>query len=769
MTYTNDVFIAYHGTFSNCGTYTQAKKIKNYLQSKGLNPYLFLEKDGISWDETIYKVVTSKCMLVIVNDNVEKDERGLMLQNRNGVRYQLYAEIHQLHQQVSNGEKSAQVINYVYCGGKKGQEAKIECMKLIPWTEALNNIIGADCNLDSENEDLSIIYDWVKMAMSITDNFDSKKNNTVQKESETQNGDSLEEIFNRIERELFKSNCVVVVGPLLNDKITSFSDGVGNNFYQRCESLYRRSATSLNSALETHFSDKSYVSEYIQNLVKFPFQTYLTVDKYANINTALNIFEKRENKGVLIKSENEIYKLDLQQAQIPIIQLPVKNAMTDEIETPSKEIISLIKMLLQKRLIVYVGFDSEYDGYKSVCKFLKSIIGEDNFTCYYNFVFTKDHDIPLIYNDNNLGVKKINMSHVDFINQLMSTNDLFKRYFDKKNINNPFVTELFTIASTPTETQAIELLIKQLSFDISHREDMGLEQIIDKYQTNVDCLMEIKPNFRAFKNCWLEIKVRLGESEDPDLYELENIVKNIVIERENISGGIRKKGKAMLKGDHKNILLFSQSLRVVEFLRGAKPEIAKQISLWVCECRPKSESPFQDAKNMCAKIIGDKGQKKTFEKITIIPDMAAFNMMERGLIDLLVLGAHDIVMYSGKPINFVNTCGSKALMEKARKKSIPIYIIAEKGKFTDIQINQTTKGEKLTYPITYGHESTIYRDFDFMLWMDNNNISMKNIGYDFCDCFKGVTIINELNDGIYNCEDFNVDVDLIDSDGRGNE
>ena len=45
--YVNDIFIAYHGTYAQNGSYGEAKKIATFLRTKGYKVYLFEEKAKI--------------------------------------------------------------------------------------------------------------------------------------------------------------------------------------------------------------------------------------------------------------------------------------------------------------------------------------------------------------------------------------------------------------------------------------------------------------------------------------------------------------------------------------------------------------------------------------------------------------------------------------------------------------------------------------------------------------------------------------------------
>lgn len=750
LKYTYDIFVAYHGTYSKNGSYSEAKKIAEYLRDKGYKVYIFEEKNGDSWNETPKFIIESKVMVIVMNDDVLVDGNDLISKERELANskepYQLYVELSTFKSQVNSGERSAQTLNFVYCGNDmNSDEARKFCNKQTYGIPSLNNIIAADY-IDEKNE-YTPILNWVENALNIQENFGNVK--FMNREFNTCNEQNLiNDLFVEIENEMFTKNCVAVFGHGLNDSCLNFNEGFSGNFFSCCQELLNRGRNYLNDALEKNF-DNTKVSKYIQRLVKFPFSAFLTTDEFSNISLALKIAGK---DGVLIKNDVDVYSLDIQKGQIPIFELSRTDVWRDDCCMPSDVISTIIKMLLRGRRIIYIGYNQSYDGYKRIGNVLRSLLGDDFFTCTNNIAIVENPAAPKIYLDKESNFTIINISVEEFTNKLESSNELFKKLVNMNDGTNNFVVDLFKIASTPTETQAIKLLLEQLSFDV--QKGMSLEEILDKYDKNVSCLKAIKPNFNAFEKCWLDIKQQLTLGEIDSIRDIEDIVDQVIAERKLISKGIRKQGKYNLNSNvGKNILLYSQSLRVVEYLVGASESFQKNSHLWICECRPKSDRPFRDAINTCELL---KKSNISYNDITIIPDMAAFNLMSRGLVDIVVLGAHDVVFYDEMPISFINTCGSIALMRLAKQYKIDVHIVAESGKFTKAECIDG----KLKYVISYGHESTIYNDLEFALWAKKEEINTKNIGYDFCNFYKGVKLISEKDCII--CSDIDTEIDLID-------
>lgn len=747
--YVNDIFIAYHGTYAQNGSYGEAKRIATFLRKKGYKVYLFEEKDGNSWVDTPKFVIESRTMLVVLNQGVSLDSNGLISKERVGSGitepYQLFVEMSTFKSQVNAGLKSPQTWNFIYCGQDKDSiEARSFCSRQVYGMDALNNILAADYK--SGDEDYAPIVDWLNVAIQIQKKWDVEHTTKKEREFDIESKE-LNDIFAEIENEMFAQNCVAVLGPTLNDLCVNFSEGTGSTFFTRCKYLLNRGRNHLDDALNRCFVGNA-IPRHIQHFAKFPFAAFLTTDEYSKIDKAIQLAGK---ESVLIREENDIYSLNFQDGQIPVFEFKRSCVWTDDCCPPTEIVSALLKMLLIGRRILYIGYNDKYDGYKKIGAMLRALLGDDFFTCTNNIAIVDDGESPPVYYDRENRFTVINVSVEKFANKMETSNELFKKLLNMNDGDNKFVVDLFKIAATPTETQAIKLLLEQLYSDVRSR--MSLDKIIEKYDKNVSCLKDIKPNFNAFEKCWLRIKAELSDGEIDSIEDLELIVQQVKTERSQISKGIRKQGKNNL--NHKNganILLYSQSLRVVEYLNGASDEFKKNSRLWICECRPKSDEPFRDAKNTC-ELLKD---SNVSYNITIIPDMAAFNMMSRGLIDIVVLGAHDIVLYKNNPISFINTCGTAGLMNYAKEKGIPVYIIAETGKFTEA----IKEGDRLKYEISYGHEITIYNNFKFALWAKKEGINTQNIGYDFCRFYDGVTLVSE--NACIECKNIDEEIFLLD-------
>ncbi|MCU6720595.1 hypothetical protein OCV67_11760 [Porcipelethomonas ammoniilytica] len=736
--YIYDVFIAYHGTYSSDGTYDYAKDLAKHLKNVGIIPYVFEEGGSEDWTDTIRHIQESKCMLVLVNDNIYTDEYGRIRKTRpNCEPYQLYEEIETFRSLVNAGQVNRQTINFIYYGDKRKSEDEVRhfLMSLVvDIGQRLNDVIGTFTNPE-------VVVKWVQKAVVIA--LDEK----IEKVTI-----DINDIVKQITDNLMRRECAVVIGPLLNDNYSNFRpDDKSGNFFTKCHKLrHEKGDIALRRELET--LSRHPVHKNIHHIAKLPFTSYLTTVEYTQIDAGL---VEAEKEPVLITDSSSIYGLDLQKGEIPVFEFKRTELHLDDCVMPEGLIYDILKMILTGKKVIYLGYGEDYKGYIAISNALKKILGSD-YTIQNNIVVLKSNGMPTIYDDVSNELRIINLNVEDFLGRLITSKN-FSKSFRYNADDSKFITDLFNIASTPTETQAIELFLSQLLDDLN-RNDLELVEIISKADSNCNNLKRIKRNFNAFEKCWLSIKSDLFSN--PTRRKLKKIVEDYKWERHQVTNGIKEQGEDFSENESgRSILLFSESLRAIEFLSGTTDSFQKQSQLFICECRPKSELPFRDAQNFCDLI---RDSNCMFSKITIIPDMTAFNLIERGIVDLVVLGAHDVLLSNDMPVYFINTCGSSAIIEIAQKFNVEVIVVAEKGKFNSIESCQTASDDDydFEYEISYGHESTIYDEYEFMSWAESQNIDTQNIGYDFCEFFRGMKLVCE-NDTII-AEDNNIRIKLID-------
>lgn len=76
-----DIFIAYHGTYSGDGSLDKAKEVFYYLQSKGIRCYFFPNEKNDYFANTPIAVKNSKKFLLVANDTISRNSDGSVQSN----------------------------------------------------------------------------------------------------------------------------------------------------------------------------------------------------------------------------------------------------------------------------------------------------------------------------------------------------------------------------------------------------------------------------------------------------------------------------------------------------------------------------------------------------------------------------------------------------------------------------------------------------------------------------------------------------------------
>jgi len=134
--------------------------------------------------------------------------------------------------------------------------------------------------------------------------------------------------------------------------------------------------------------------------------------------------------------------------------------------------------------------------------------------------------------------------------------------------------------------------------------------------------------------------------------------------------------------------------------------------------------------------------KDTEYPITIIPDVCSGNLVYRKLINKVLMGAQSIYFDKGKPVYFVNTCGSLMIALISEKYEIPFYVVAESAKFIPLLENEIPQ-------ISYAEEENIFTDEEQIVVFKTDRsqgVSNLNVGHDLCPFSRNMTIISEKTD-----------------------
>jgi len=183
----------------------------------------------------------------------------------------------------------------------------------------------------------------------------------------------------------------------------------------------------------------------------------------------------------------------------------------------------------------------------------------------------------------------------------------------------------------------------------------------------------------------------------------------------------------------------------VQLLQGVAPGIQDTCRVYVAECRPKSPEPFRDACDYCEAL------RSTGYSITLIPDAAAGNLVQRGEIGKVFLGAHGVFLDARRhPRYVVNTCGSWGIIVAAEKAGIPVYVVTEADKLETMPkkgVDGVTSYEEVGDVTSYEQEENIFPNVDLRssFAASGRSVGTLNVGYDICEVLGNVTIVTEKN------------------------
>lgn len=228
-----------------------------------------------------------------------------------------------------------------------------------------------------------------------------------------------------------------------------------------------------------------------------------------------------------------------------------------------------------------------------------------------------------------------------------------------------------------------------------------------------------------------ELEAQFGNDASKDRAEL--YLEEVIRGRAQVSVAIGKKAIDVIR-KNSNILVYSQSVRIFDILKGAPRGVQDTCHIYIAECRPKSPESFQDALAIAHEI------KSTGYQLTLIPDAAMGNLIAGKQIHAVLLGSHAIYLRSGKPMYFVNTCGTSLLLSIAKQHNIPVFVIAESSKWSELPGGTEPS-------VSYDQEEALFRGLSGRLTelkASGCHISAVNIGYDLCVIEDNVTLISEL-------------------------
>ena len=274
-----------------------------------------------------------------------------------------------------------------------------------------------------------------------------------------------------------------------------------------------------------------------------------------------------------------------------------------------------------------------------------------------------------------------------FLNRLLHEFGSLHQYeqpaaFPEPWITSAFFAQLRHAAVLPSETQVIDAFLSHVKDEIVAREDP--KSVLEDADSAEQSALIDRPNYPALHRTWQELRAQLDAAET--VTETESAVDDFISSRERKIDAFGRLGRKLIQADNQ-ILLYAQSQRVIQALRGVPINVQRTCHLFIAECRPKSPHPYQDAADICRELAN------THYALTVCPDVVAFNLLATRQIDQVLMGTHAIYVEDmNAPLStlhsFVNTCGTAALAACAEKYSVPIHIIGEHLKFEEVPFTE---------------------------------------------------------------------------------
>jgi translation initiation factor 2B subunit (eIF-2B alpha/beta/delta family) len=295
-------------------------------------------------------------------------------------------------------------------------------------------------------------------------------------------------------------------------------------------------------------------------------------------------------------------------------------------------------------------------------------------------------------------------------------------------INNAFFVSLSGIGSLPSETQVIDAFLQHLLDEI-HSPAFELGDVLVRARSALDTVLRQRPNYEALQHLGSRLLDQI-ERESRSKDDAEEVVRTEISERDALATRFVALARTILNQSD-SVLVFSQSVRVLQLLTGLPRGTQGTCQLFVAECRPKSPQPFQDAIAVCEKLTD------TAFSITVVPDAAIGNLLQRKQISKVVMGAHGVHLVKGHPLQFVNTCGAELISTAAARFGVPLFIIAEQSKVTDF-----ASADEIP-DVSYTEEEQLFSVVTPTLadlQAGGQGITTLNIGYDVC-AFTGDTVL----------------------------
>jgi translation initiation factor 2B subunit (eIF-2B alpha/beta/delta family) len=471
-------------------------------------------------------------------------------------------------------------------------------------------------------------------------------------------------------------------------------------------------------------------------LASLPFLSYITTNYDRLLEGALS--EERRNPTAVIE-DIDVPRLRLGATAVIKMHGCVSRpasiiAAADEyVLSPSKSpvIDALVRVTLAHKVALFVGYGLADHDFIAIQDWIDVHLGPHRPSGYalvaeaseFQKEYWKSRGITLIVGDLTSFLRDLLRATAQTATSALHHGDDW--------INSIFFESLQRVRSLPTETDVIDAFLAHLLHELASP-NYDLEVVLARAEDAMETVLRARPNYETLRRL-SEALVGEIQARCTDKDCAEEVVKDLLESRRQLSVRISRNGnRVVIRND--NILLYSQSKRVGQLLRGVATGIQETCHLYIAECRPKSPEPFQDAIAFAEALSG------TSYRVTIVPDVVAANLLRRHQITKVLMGAHQVFRRSGRWESFVNTCGSDAVIEIASRENVKVYIIAEKDKITDLEPDAPPPA------ISYDEEEALFSSVSSELGelrARGQNVAGINVGYDICEVRGDVEIVTD--------------------------
>ncbi|HUB73850.1 MAG TPA: SIR2 family protein [Solirubrobacteraceae bacterium] len=246
---------------------------------------------------------------------------------------------------------------------------------------------------------------------------------------------------------------------------------------------------------------------------------------------------------------------------------------------------------------------------------------------------------------------------------------------------HPLFRKLVSVRGRPTETQVVEALLGATE---ERLQGVGVMAAARQAAEAAQLCLQYRPNFAGLKYVADELTV-VADSDSDDVAWREWVAyreRRSVVRRE-----IANEADAAI-GDAKQLLLYSQSQRVIDLLMDLEPRRRSHLTLIVPECRAKSPEPFQNAL-LIAEQLHDGG----FKSIEVVADMVGLHLIMCREVDLVLMGLHKVFQVRDEqtPLAVVNAVGTDAVSLAAEHVEIPVLFVYEHEKIVYTEALETAR------------------------------------------------------------------------------